>query len=110
SRSRLVRESHEEDALARAVRRSFHADRSGDVTVVLKPYHIFSGILETGTGHGTPHDYDTHVPLVVFGPKIKPGIHQELVSPHASAAILDSCLGIKPPANADTAIPSDLIN
>ena len=61
------------DAIGQSVRRSFWADRAGDLFVVLKPYHLLSPLLATGTNHGMPHDYDTHVPLVVYGPGVRPG-------------------------------------
>src|SRR5206468_3984481 len=50
--------------------KSFHPSRCGDVTVVLKPYWIFQLPFAGGTSHGSPHHYDTHVPLLVFGPGV----------------------------------------
>ena len=35
--------------------------------VVLKPGRIY-GSRPTGSSHGTPHRYDTHVPLMMWGP------------------------------------------
>ena len=70
------------------VKRSFYPECSGDVMVVLKPYYLFSPPLLSmnpdklptyRTSHGTPHAYDTHVPLLVMGPRIKPG--QRAASP-----------------------------
>ena len=46
--------------------RGFMYDRSGDVFIQLK-----SGWLDTnypkGTSHGSPYNYDTHVPLIFYG-------------------------------------------
>src|SRR5207302_95006 len=39
------------DAIGTSVRRSFYPERSGDVAAVLKPYHLFSNPLLTGTTH-----------------------------------------------------------
>jgi arylsulfatase A-like enzyme len=39
--------------------------------VALLPEHVW-GIL-TYAQHGTPHDYDVHVPLIFYGPAIRPG-------------------------------------
>jgi hypothetical protein len=80
------------DALGRSVRASFHPARSGDVIPIIKPYHIFSKYL-TGTTHGSPHGYDTHVPLVVFGADVVPGKHDERISPQAAAVILAQSIG-----------------
>ena len=66
--------------------------------VVLKPYHYFWPLLAKGTTHGSPHPYDTHVPLLLYGPGIPQGVFSEPVTPQATAAILARSLGIPPPA------------
>lgn len=93
-------------ALEEQVRRSFYPDRSGDVLVVMKPYHILWPSLLGGTTHGTPHPYDTHVPLLVYGPGIPAGVSQEAVTPQAIAAILARGLEIAPPAAAVAPVPA----
>ncbi|MGL4555298.1 MAG: alkaline phosphatase family protein [Gemmataceae bacterium] len=93
--------------IAERVRRSYRADRSGDVTVVLKPYHFFSTSL-AGTTHGSPYPYDTHVPLVAFGAGVRPGVRKERVTPEAAAVILAEGLGIAPPAKAAVKVPAGL--
>lgn len=53
------------------VQRGYHSKRSGDVLVTYRP-----GFMEhekTGTTHGTPFSYDTHVPLLFYGKGINPG-------------------------------------
>jgi hypothetical protein len=108
SRSQLGADLLANDAIGQAVRRSFHPDRSGDVAVVLKPFHLL-GPDVTGTSHGTPHAYDTHVPLLVYGPEVHSGTRTEPVSPLAVAAILAHALGVDPPAGADSSVPADLV-
>jgi hypothetical protein len=78
------------------------------VAVIVKPYYLFSDEFRTGTTHGTPHEYDTHVPLLVFGPGVKVGIRKERVSPLSAAAILSRALGIDPPADAQASLPRGL--
>ncbi len=46
--------------------------RSGDIQILLEPYW-FEAYRPTGTTHGSHFSYDTHVPLVFFGWKIKHG-------------------------------------
>lgn len=77
-----------------SVRLSFHPERSGDLFVLLKPYYIWSypGL---GTSHGTPYDYDTHVPLLLWGGKIAPGTYEDPVSPAWIAPTLLKLLEIK---------------
>ena len=52
--------------LEAAVRRSFRADRSGDVLVTLKRGYVWSGGT-AGATHGQPVEEDQHVPLLIWG-------------------------------------------
>lgn len=96
------------DVVGQMVRRSFYPDRSGDVFVLLKPYHLASGTLGTGTSHGTPYEYDTHVPLVVYGAGVSPGVRKAKASPLSAAAILAAAAGVKPPDGATAPVPDGL--
>jgi hypothetical protein len=102
------------DPIGRMVQRSFHPDASGDVMVVLKPYHILSPpitspkIVAYRTTHGSPHPYDTHVPLVVMGPQIVPGARSERVAPQATASILSQAMGVPAPKGAEVGVPAGL--
>lgn len=107
SRPQLSAAIPEQDEIGRRVQKSFLADRSGDVIVVLKPYYLLTS-RKTGTNHGTPHAYDTHVPLVVFGPGIKPGQRAERVVPQSVAAILAKAIGVPAPAKAEATVPEGL--
>ena len=50
---------------------SFVEDATPDVVFTPAPRHLLG--LQTGTTHGTPHDYDRRVPLCFFGPGFAPG-------------------------------------
>lgn len=80
------------DPVASRVKRGFYAPRSGDVLAVVKPYW-YGGPFLTGTGHGTPHPYDTHVPFIVFGPGIKPGERKDPVTPLMLPVVLGQAIG-----------------
>jgi predicted AlkP superfamily pyrophosphatase or phosphodiesterase len=108
TREELAAGFPESDAIGRRVARSYHPDRSGDVYVLLKPYHLFGRPLDTGTGHGTPYDYDRHVPLLVYGPGIPGGRRSEPVTPQAAAAIFARFLGVPPPKDAEFPVPATL--
>jgi len=109
TRADLARTFGPEDPLARRVQRSFHPEHCGDVVVVSKPYYLFSDPKNPkGTTHGTPHPYDTYVPLLVFGANVKPGIREGPVVPQSAAAIFAQALGIKPPAAAEFPTPEGL--
>lgn len=53
------------------IKNGFNPRRSGDITLVLNP-GWFSG-RKQGTTHGSVYSYDTHVPLLFYGWKIKTG-------------------------------------
>lgn len=57
------------------VQRGFMAHRSGDVCVVLRPGHFDPGTYanKRGTTHGSPWNYDTHVPIIFMGTGIRKG-------------------------------------
>jgi hypothetical protein len=107
TRTQLLHGVPADDTTGRAVSRSFYPDRCGDLAVVLKPYWLFSSLF-MATTHGTPYDYDTHVPLLVVGPGVRPGVRHDRVTPQATAAILAHGLGIDPPARAEAPVPADL--
>lgn len=107
TRTRLSQKTPPADEIEGRVRKAFHSARSGDVAVVVKPYYQITQYL-TGTGHGTPHTYDTHVPLLVFGTGVRPGIRPDAVTPQAAAAIFAHALGIKPPSSAHAPVPEKL--
>jgi hypothetical protein len=104
----------DDDAIGRRMQKAFNADRCGELGIVTKPYYLLSTTL-TGTIHGTPHPYDTHVPLVVYGPGVRPesagapsGPCPEAVTPQATAAILAHALGVPAPDKAEAPVPKRL--
>jgi Type I phosphodiesterase / nucleotide pyrophosphatase len=113
TRAEFDREEPLADPVAEAVRLSSHPSRCGDIAVILKPYYLFQASSNrndplqrpTGTTHGTPHSYDTYVPLFVYGPGIQPGTQDSRVSPAAAPVILARALGIGAPPDADTSVP-----
>ena len=49
----------------------YNQKRSGDILLVMKPSTL--DYSRTGTGHESPYNYDTHVPLLFYGKGIKKG-------------------------------------
>jgi predicted AlkP superfamily pyrophosphatase or phosphodiesterase len=80
------------------VMRGFHAQRSGDGVLVYKPYFVEYGTGKTGTNHGSPYAYDTHVPVLFHGAAFKPGRYAEPFAISDVAATLCAALRITPPA------------
>lgn len=73
---------------------SFNRERSGDVFVQVKPYFFNR---KTGTNHGSPYNYDTHVPLLWYGMGVKPGVRTEKVGTDDLAPTLAHLLGLPAP-------------
>lgn len=80
------------DAIGEAMRLSYYPPRSPDVMAVLKPFYIDRAA--PGTTHGTPYDYDNHVPLLWFGAGVKPGVHPERAGVDDLAPTLGHLLGL----------------
>ncbi len=104
TRTQLLEGLPPDDTVGRRVLRSFYRERSGDVMVVNRPYWILWPY-ETGTTHGSPHPYDTHVPLLACGPGIRAGAYPDAIRPQAAPVLLARSLGIPPPAAADAVVP-----
>ena len=51
-----------------AMRKSWFPARAAPVQVVIKPNWLW-GARPMGSSHGTPYEYDTHVPLLSWGPQ-----------------------------------------
>jgi len=86
--------------LYRSVINNFHAKRSGDIYVVFEPnwfINDFEGLVVAST-HGSPWNYDTHVPIVFAGA----GLHAQTVDRRVLsvdiAPTLSSYLGIRAPS------------
>jgi predicted AlkP superfamily pyrophosphatase or phosphodiesterase len=78
--------------------RAFFAPRSGDLIGRVKKYvYLTSRKYKGGTGHGTPHDYDRHVPIVFMAPGIPPGKRDVACGPEDIAWALGRLLGLDYP-------------
>lgn len=72
TRQMLLSGDYGEQGIKGSARRGFHTKRSGDLTIVMEPAWIAS-TSKTGTTHGSPYTYDTHVPMMFFGFGVKSG-------------------------------------
>jgi hypothetical protein len=81
-----------------AWRLSYHAERGWDVVCSPKPYIVDR--TPAGTNHGTPYDYDNHVPLVWWGAGLQPAVRIERIGTDAIAPTLSALLGVPRPPQA----------
>jgi predicted AlkP superfamily pyrophosphatase or phosphodiesterase len=85
--------------LLEAMAESYMAGRSGDLFIVPKAYWLMDGTAagkarSYGTGHGTPYNYDQHVPILLMGFGIRPGQYYREVTPADIAPTLAALCGI----------------
>lgn len=80
----------------------YNQKRSGDILMVLKPGTI--SYSRTGSTHGSPQIYDTHVPLLFYGKGIQKGSTSERTEIPDIAPTISVLLGIAFP-NGTTGTP-----
>jgi predicted AlkP superfamily pyrophosphatase or phosphodiesterase len=83
------------DDIGRAFSLAFYPSRSGNLLILPEPYYTFYAAIAF---HGTPYDYDTHVPVMFLGPGIKPGVYAESIAPNDIAPTLAALLGVAQPS------------
>ncbi len=94
-------------AYQKFIKNDYNAARSGDVMFTLLP-----GWMEwksTGTTHGSPYNYDTHIPLIFYGWKVKAGDYLPNVNITDIAPTIANLLNIQAPSGClGNAIPIPL--
>jgi predicted AlkP superfamily pyrophosphatase or phosphodiesterase len=86
------------DPIVRSAALSYISGRSGDLMVVPKEYWFMNPrAVATGTTHGSPYEYDTHVPVIFFGGGVKGGRSKANVTPADIAPTLADLAGVKLP-------------
>ena len=88
------------------VQNGYNQKRSGDVIYVYDPSVLSYSL--TGSSHGTSFNYDTHVPLLLFGKGIKHGKTLKKTSITDIAPTMSAILGISFP-NGSTGQPLDFV-
>lgn len=95
TRTQLLNGALAEDQIGVDVRNGFNQVRSANVILILDPYWLS---VSTGTTHSTPFDYDTHVPLLFLGSRIKAGRYHGNVAPNDIAPTLATILDVGTPS------------
>ena len=106
TREQLLQGMVPADALGRRIVQSYHAHRSGDLEIVLNPFWIRQ---TSGTTHGTPYPYDSHIPLIFLGSGIRPGRYAEHVALNDVAPTLSARLGISLPSGSDGRVLTEVL-
>ncbi|MCP3165463.1 alkaline phosphatase family protein [Myxococcus qinghaiensis] len=86
-----------EQGFARRVRGEYVPERSGELVIIADPHVLLAPDDEHASTHGTPYEYDIHVPLVLFGQGL-PAVRQgRPVTPLDLAPTLATWLGVTLP-------------
>ena len=96
----------QQDAISRAFTLSFYGPRSGDLFLLQEPYYLFDA---TGTTHGVPYTYDNHVPVIFWGPGIKPGTYRGTIAVNDIAPTLAALLGTSEPSGSIGRVLTELL-
>jgi predicted AlkP superfamily pyrophosphatase or phosphodiesterase len=97
TREQIVYGQTPEDRFSLRVRNGFYPSRAGDIIPVPDAYWIYEA---RGTSHGTPFNYDTHVPVMFLGPNVVPGRYFDAVAVNDIAPTLAAILEIEIPSGA----------
>lgn len=106
TRNQLATGRVQQDGISRAFSVGFFGPRSGDVFVLAEPYYLFDA---SGTTHGTPYDYDNHVPVIFLGPGIKAGRYSNRIAVNDIAPTLAAILDIEQPSGSTGRVLSEII-
>jgi predicted AlkP superfamily pyrophosphatase or phosphodiesterase len=94
-----------DDYITTTIRNGYFPQRSADVLFVAEPFYLFG---DGGTTHGTPYDYDTHVPIIFLGSGIKAGSYYTRVGVPDIAPTLAGILGVPNPTGAVGRVLSEI--
>ncbi|WP_371860089.1 alkaline phosphatase family protein [Vibrio superstes] len=94
------------------VSNNYHPNRSGDVYLVFAPRTYINDMdgLTVASTHGSPWRYDTHVPVIFAGHKIKPQRVEREVTPYDIAPTLSNSLGITQPSGTTGTVLREVVS
>lgn len=95
TRDQLLSGQLPDDPIDRRMRNGAHPTRLSDLFIVPEPYWVFE---DEGTSHGTPYNYDAHVPVILMGPGVRAGRYHRRVAVNDIAPTLATLLGVETPA------------
>lgn len=95
TRTQFLQHSSMQPIVDEYMARGFFAPRSGEVFILLQPYSVGAG---AGASHGTPYDYDSHVPLIFYGWRIRPANYTTRTGISDVAPTLSEILSVETPS------------
>ena len=92
--------------------RNFNYKRSGDILILLSPQYFFNDFDGeiVAASHGGPWMYDSYVPVIFAGWKLKGKEVNRRIEPKDIAITLSNLMGTKPPSGADGEVLKEIVN
>ncbi|AWA30219.1 alkaline phosphatase [Flavobacterium magnum] len=90
------------------IAKGYDPRENGDLVVLFRPGYIEYG--PTGTSHGTPYSYDTHVPAIFYGWHVRKGISHDKKTITQIAPTLAQKLGITFPNGSECIVLPEILN
>jgi predicted AlkP superfamily pyrophosphatase or phosphodiesterase len=110
TRSDLISGNVARTPLMNRIERGFHPERSGDVVLIQKQFWYMDTLpTRYAATHGSPYNYDTHVPVIFYGPGIQRAQIARDVEPGSIAPTLAALLRISPPSGSTAATLLEVI-
>lgn len=102
-RSQVLEGALADNALKRQLSNVFHPARSPDLIVLAEQNYLMDAMPGgNAASHATPYTYDSHVPVVLFGPAwVRAGAYTRRVSTADMAPTLAMLLGTELPSGCD---------
>jgi predicted AlkP superfamily pyrophosphatase or phosphodiesterase len=107
TREQIMNNRVDNDAVGMRVKNGFYPARGADLVTIQEPYWLFGA---KGTSHGTPFDYDTHVPVIFMGPGIKPGKYYGTIAVNDIAPTLATMMEVEIPSGSVGRVLAEIFN
>ena len=107
TREQLLTGQVQEDYVSVAVRNGFYRQRSADLFIIPEAFYLFDA--PPGTSHGTPFNYDTHVPVIFMGPGVKAAEYHAHIAENDIAPTLAVLLGVEEPSGSVGRVLSEIL-
>jgi len=95
------------DSFSRRMRNMIHPEKSPDVVIVMKKN--YTTMYPLGTTHGTPYDYDTHVPIIFSHINQKPLRVDRAVATADIAPTIAKMVGAPIPDEVDGVVLTEMV-
>lgn len=90
----------------RQILKTYYPGRSGDLVIIQKPFYIKN---EDFAEHNSGYNYDSTIPIILAGPKIRPGIYSTQAEVIDIAPTLTFLTGVLPPALSEGRVLSEAL-